>query len=113
VIPRANVEELARAHAALEEPTTAAIWIHRGRPEAWLVEVIPTMASDEHADEPVFLNPGVGFRFPLAIIAGNRESLEAALRRNAELARAVADGDVVVDAGDAQPLVELARRLAA
>ena len=113
MIPRANVEELARAHAALEEPTTGAIWIHKARPEAWLVEVIPTMAADEHADEPVFFNPGAGFRFPIAIIAGNRASLEAALRRNAELARAVADGDVVVDQGDAQPLLELARKLAA
>jgi hypothetical protein len=113
MIPRANVEELARAHAALDEPTTGAIWIHRDRPEAWLVEVIPTMAADDHADEPVYLNAGAGFRFPLAIIAGNRDSLEAALRRNADLARAVADGDVVVGAAVAQPLLELARQLAA
>lgn len=113
MIPRTNIEELARAHAALEEPTTAAIWIHKDRPEAWLVEVIPAMADDENADKPVFFNPGAAFGFPLTIIAGNRESLEAALRQNRELARAVADGDVVVDRGDARPLIELARQLAA
>jgi hypothetical protein len=113
VIPRENVEALARAHAALEEPTTGAIWIRRDAPEAWLVEIIPAMASDERADEPIFFNPGAAFRFPLALIAGNRESLEAALRRNIDLARAVAEGEVVVDQGDAAALLELARQLAA
>ncbi len=104
--------ELAQAHAALDEPTTGAIWIHRARPEAWLVEVIPAMAPDERADEPVFFNPGVEFRFPIALIAGNRRSLEEALRRNPALAKAVADGEVIVDRGDAGPLFELARQLA-
>jgi hypothetical protein len=113
MIPRQSVTELAQAHAALDEPTTGAIWIHRERPEAWLVEIIPAMAPDDSVDEPVFFNPGVGFRFPLALIAGNRTSLENALRRNPDLARAVAAGEVVVDQGDAAPLVELARQLAA
>ena len=114
MIPREDVEELANVHASLqEEPTTAAIWIHRDRPEAWLVEVIPAMNASAEADDPIFFNPGLKFRFPLALIAGNRRSLEDAVRRNPELARAIADGDVIVDRGDAVPLVNLARQVAA
>ncbi|WP_437877945.1 hypothetical protein [Sorangium sp. So ce513] len=90
---------------------TGAVWIHQDAPEAWLVEVIPTMADDERADEPTRLAPGIAFRFPLALIAGNRPSLEAALRRNTELARALAHGEVLHDEGDASALVKLARSL--
>ncbi len=113
MIPKQQVQKLARAHAALKEPTTAAIWIRREKPEAWLVEVIPAMSPDDRADEPTYFNPGVEFRFPLVLIAGNRQSLEEALRRNTELARDVADGEVMVDTGDARPLVELAKQIAA
>jgi hypothetical protein len=111
MIPREKVTELVEAHAKLEEPTTGAIWIKTDAPEVWLVEVIPTMADDEKAEEPTYFNPGVEFRFPLALIAGNRESLEAALRRAPDLARAVVDGTVVLDGGDVRPLVELAREV--
>jgi hypothetical protein len=95
----------------LEEPTTGAIWINTGAPEVWLIEVIPTMSDDEKVEEPTFFSPGIEFRFPLALIAGNRHSIEAALRRKPELARAVLDGRVMLDLGDAQPLVELAREV--
>ena len=111
MIPRDKVVELVDAHARLEEPTTGAIWIRPEAGEAWLVEVIPSMPDDEKADEPTFFSPGIEFRFPLALIAGNRRSLEAAVRRHIDLARAVADGTVVLDRGDAQPLVELAREV--
>jgi hypothetical protein len=111
MIPREKVEELVSAHAKLEEPTTGAIWIKTDASEVWLVEVIPTMADDEMAEEPTFFRPGVGFQFPLALIAGNRRSIEAALRRKPELARAVADGTVVLDSGDTRPVVELAREV--
>jgi hypothetical protein len=113
MIPREKVEELASAHARLEEPATGAIWINTGAPEVWLVEVIPTMSDDDKVEEPTFFGPGVEFRFPLALIAGNRRSLEAALRRKPELARAVLDGTVVLDGGDAKPLVDLAREVSA
>jgi hypothetical protein len=109
MIPRDKVEELVREHAGLDEPTTGAIWIKKDAPEVWLVEVIPTMADDERAEEPTYFNPGVGFRFPLALIAGNRRSLEVALRRAPDLARAVVEGTVMLDNGDAQPLVDVAR----
>ena len=85
----------------------------RDRSVGWLVAIIPAMNADDRADDPVFFDPGVHFRFPLALIAGNRRSLEEALRRNVELARAVAAGEVVVDHGDAASLVSLARQLAA
>jgi len=113
VIPREKVAELVNAHARLEEPTTGAIWIRPEAGEAWLVEVIPSMTDDEKAEEPTFFNPGTQFRFPVAIIAGNRRSLEAALRRQPDLARAVASGTVLLDAGDASALVDVARAVAA
>ncbi|HTA92215.1 MAG TPA: hypothetical protein VK745_21700 [Polyangiaceae bacterium] len=111
MIPPERVEDLVNAHGALDEPTTGAIWINTGAPEVWLVEVIPTMSDDEKVEEPTFFSPGVEFRFPLALIAGNRQSLEAALRRKPDLARAVLNGRVMLDRGDAKPLVELAREL--
>ena len=111
VIPKEKVVELVDAHSKLEEPTTGAIWIRPEAGEAWLVEVIPSMADDEKAEEPTFFSPGVEFRFPVAIIAGNRPSLEAALRRKPELARAVAAGTVMLDAGDAKALVDVAREV--
>ena len=105
---------MARAHAELIlKLAMGAIWIHRDRSVAWLVEIIPSMAADDRAGEPVFFAPGVSFSFPLALIAGNRESLEGALRRDIELARAVAAGEVLVDRGDAAPLVGFARKLVA
>jgi len=113
MIHQAKVNELVQAHAEVEDPATGAIWIRRDSSEVWLVEVIPTMADDEQAQEPTFFNPGVGFRFPLALVAGNRDSLEAALRRDVELAKEVANGEVVLDHPDVQPLVALAKQLAA
>jgi hypothetical protein len=111
VIPKEKVVELVDAHAKLEDPTTGAIWIRPEAGEAWLAEVIPSMADDEKAEEPTFFNAGVEFRFPVAIIAGNRRSLEAALRREPDLARAVVDGTVMFDAGDAKALVDVAREV--
>ena len=108
MIPRQKVEELVQAHAQLEEPTTDAIWIKTDASEVWLVEVIPTMVDDEKAEEPTYFNAGIEFRFPLALIAGNIESLHAALRRSPELARAVVEGAVVLDNGAARSLVQLA-----
>lgn len=113
MIPVANVRELAAAHARIEDPATAAIWIKREASEVWLVEVIPSMADDDRAEEPTYFNPGAGFRFPLALVAGNRQSLEDALHRDAELARAVAEGEIVLDGPDARHIVELAKHLGA
>ena len=112
IIPRDRVEKLVRAHASLEEATTAAIWIRPDDAAAWLVEVIPEMTDDDAADEPIVFAPGVSFTFPLALIAGNRGSLEKALRKNRKLAADVASGHVMLDtAGDATHLVELAKEL--
>ena len=109
MIPKEKVVELVHAHAKLDEPTTDAIWIRPNATEAWLVEVIPSMDDDEKAEEPTWFNPGVAFRFPVVMIAGNRFSLEAALRRAPELARDVADGTVLLDGGNAVALVDVAR----
>lgn len=111
MVPREKVEELVTAHSKLDEPTTNAIWIKTDAPEVWLVEVIPAMTDDDQAEEPTYFNPGISFRFSLALISGNRTSLEAALRRSPELAREVAKGIVILDDGEAQFLVELAREV--
>jgi hypothetical protein len=114
MIPREKVQELVQAHARIEDPTTDAIWIKPDATEVWLVEVIPSMSDDEHAEEPLYFNPGAGFRFPLALLPGNRASLEDALRRDRELAKAVAAGEVMLDnSGTASHLVAVARELAA
>jgi hypothetical protein len=114
VIPRDRVRELVDAHAKLDDPMTAAIWIRRDAPQAWLVEVIPSLGPDERAADPTFFNPGVQFRFPLALIAANKASLEAALRRTPELARDVAAGEVLFDAGgDADEIIRVAREILA
>jgi hypothetical protein len=110
VIPQEKVKELVDAHSKLEDPMTAAIWIRRDAPEAWLVEVIPSLGEDERADEPTYFSPGVEFRFPLALIAGNRSSLTAALRRAPDLARDIAAGQVLFDAGgEADEIIKAAR----
>lgn len=112
MIPQEKVRELVEAHTKLDEPMTTAIWIRKDQVEVWLVEVIPSMADDERAEEPTYFNPGVSFRFPLALIAGNRQSLEAAIRRDPKLARDVVDGSVIYDAGgEATALVALAREV--
>jgi hypothetical protein len=112
VIPKEKVEQLVAAHAKLDEPTTDAIWIRPTATEAWIVEVIPSMGDDEKAEEPTWFNPGVAFRFPVVMIAGNRRSLEAALRRAPDLARDVAAGTVLLDGGSATALVDVAREAA-
>lgn len=113
MVPRTKVEELVRAHASLDEPTTSAIWIKRetDAPEVWLVEVIPAMTDDDKAEEPTRFNPGIAFPFPLTLIAGNRPSLESALRRSPDLAREIVSGTVLLDDGDATALLELARQV--
>lgn len=112
MIPMEKVQELAEAHARIEDPATDAIWIRRDKSEVWLVEVIPSMADDDKAEEETHFNPGVSFRFPLALVAGNRASLERALERDRDLSSEVASGQILVDHGDARALVDLARRLA-
>lgn len=101
--------ELVTAHTQLDEPMTAAIWIRQQDHEAWLVEVLPDMAHDDHPERPVSFNPGHTFRHPLNLIAGNLDDLLAAIGGDVNLARAVAEGEVLF--GDA--LADQLRRAAA
>jgi hypothetical protein len=92
----------------------AADWIRTDEPTVWLLEVIPTLRDEDTPEEPIYFNPGVQFRFPLALIAGTRRTLETTLRANHELAKLVASGEVMLDrSGDARALVALASELAA
>jgi hypothetical protein len=113
MIPEKNVKELVEAHTKLEDHMTGAIWIRQddSEAEACIVEVIPDMADDEQAEEPIRFNPGPGFRFSLVLIAGNRGSIEAALKRDRKLARDVAKGKILFDEGDAKQLVNVAENL--
>jgi len=115
MIPRSKVAELVAAHESLrDDPAAAAVWIRKDDPTVWLLEVIPTLPEEDRPEEPIFFNPGVEFRFPLALIAGTRRTLESTLRANPELARLVASGEVMLDrSGDAQALISLASELAA
>lgn len=115
MIPHSKVAELVAAHESLaQDPAVAAIWIRTDAPTVWLLEVIPSLPDETLPEEPIFFNPGVQFRFPLALIAGNRRTLEMTLRADAELARLVASGEVMLDrSGDARALVALASQLAA
>ena len=111
MIPENKVKELIEEHVKLEDHMTGAIWIRQNanEPEAWIVEVIPGMVDDECANEAVHFNPGLGFRFPLALIAGNKNSIEKAIARDKEFAKEIANGKILHDEGDASHLVEIAR----
>lgn len=115
MIPRTKVAELVAAHEALsEDPAAAAVWIRKEESTVWLLEVIPSLPEEDQPEEPIFFSPGVEFRFPLALIAGTRRTLESTLRKDRELARFVASGEVMLDrSGDAQALIALASELAA
>jgi len=95
MVTRDEMVELVQAHAALEEPMEAAIWIRRQDREAWLVELIPSMGADAHPARPVEFNPGRSFRHPLNLIAGNIEALRRAIQEDAELAREIASGVIL------------------
>lgn len=103
------MEELVRAHTALDDPMETAIWIRRDEREAWLVELIPSMPSDVHPERPVAFNPGRSFRHPLNLIASNMEGLRRALEQDPELAEAVAAGEVLYGLARGQEIQELAR----
>jgi hypothetical protein len=109
---REEMEELVRAHAALDDPMDVAIWIRQDDREAWLVEVIPSLPEDPHPERPVSFNPGRMFRHPLNLLAGNRASIEAALRADHELARAVAQGVVLHGVNLGEEIRALASRVA-
>ncbi len=112
MIPRHHMEALVEAHKQLEDPMTCALWIRTASPEAWLVECIPSMADDERAEQPTFFSPGVGFRFPLALVVGNWNSLEAAVRCDPQLAHDISEGIVLFSDGSAaERLLQVAREV--
>jgi hypothetical protein len=106
---RAEMQQLVDEHARLDEPMTTAIWIKTGDREAWLVEVVPTMGHDEHPEHPVAFNPGLTFRHPLNLIVANYEDLTAAIRRDSDLANAIANGIVLYGPSDGDALRRFAK----
>ena len=108
---RGEIQRLIQAHAALPDRMEAAVWIRQTDRDAWLLEVLPDLPPDEHVAEPVNFNPGTDFRYPLHLIAGNREDIEAAIRQSEQLRAWVASGDVLHGGEPAQELVDLAAGL--
>jgi hypothetical protein len=106
---REEMLELVRAHADLDEPMGTAIWIRRNDREAWLVELLPSMAVDAHPERPVSFNPGLSFRHPLNLIASNMEGLRRAIQEDHTLARDIAAGEILHGPERGQELQELAR----
>jgi hypothetical protein len=103
------MQQLVDDHARLDEPMTTAIWIKIDDREAWLVEVVPTMAHDEHPEQPVAFNPGLTFRHPLNLIVSNYEDLTEAIRRDPDFANAIANGVVLYGASDGDALKRFAQ----
>jgi hypothetical protein len=103
-----EMRELVQAHAGLDEPMTTAIWIRRQDREAWLVEVIPSMAKDPHPERHVAFGPGRFFRHALNLIAGNVDDLKEAIRREPSLADAIAEGEVLYGEAEGEALKRFA-----
>lgn len=109
---RQQMLDLVAAHAQLDEPMETAIWINQDdQREAWLVEVISSMAADEHPEQAVAFNAGRFFRYPLNWIGVNRGDLERAIRSTPELARAIANGEVLYNPAVGKELIALAREV--
>jgi len=109
VVSRDEMDELVRAHTALEEPMETAIWIRREDREAWLVELIPSLAVDDHPERPVAFNPGRSFRHPLNLIASNLDGLRRAIETDQALARDIAAGDILFGDERGRELQAIAR----
>lgn len=95
---REAVVALVRAHAALEDPLTGAIWLSTKRNGVWLVEVVPSMPADARADEPMEFLPSRDFRYALHLHTGREADLLSAIDRNVAFAAAIAAGTPVPDA---------------
>jgi len=109
---KAEMKKLVTAHSKLDEPMTAAIWIFQHGPAPWLVEVLPELPDDPSAAQPLVFGPSNDFRYSLHLVSGNERSLSAALKKDKNLARAVAAGEILHEEGGvAAKLVALAKRV--
>jgi hypothetical protein len=105
---REQMMRLIQAHNNLPEPMETAIWIRQDMPGAWLVEVIPDLSTNDRPNEPISFNAGRDFRFPLHLIAGNREDVERAVREDPQLADWIARGEILHGEMGGRQLKELA-----
>lgn len=111
---RIEMLELVQAHKNLDDPMDTAIWIRADDCDrAWLVEVLPKMARDEHPERPVVFTAGGGFRYPLHLIGVNRDDIERALRIDPRLANDVANGAVLHGPAVGNEIIALAKDIVA
>jgi hypothetical protein len=107
-----EVRALVDAHKEIaEEPIDAAIWLRSNEPNigVWLLEVLPGFADDERAEDPTVFTPGRGFRYELHLFPGNEASLLAAIRRDEDFARLVANGTVLHGETASKRLIDAAQ----
>ena len=87
------IKALVSAHMKLEDRPVGALWLPEARRAGiTLLEIIPTMPEDPRAGEPMEFLPTGNFRYALRLITGRAVDLKAAIKRDAKLAQAVADG---------------------
>jgi hypothetical protein len=90
------VRDLVAAHRKLDDVRiTAALWLKSAEPGVWVLEVAPDMASDPKADEPMEFAPAKGFRFTLNLLLARENDFRAAIRRNPDFARRVAEAEPI------------------
>lgn len=96
-------------HAALDDPMETAIWIRRDDREAWLVELLPALGSDPQPGRPIAFTPGLEFRHPLNLIASDLDGLRRAIEADHDLARDIAEGEVLHGSERGRELQDYAR----
>ncbi len=101
------MQALVRAHVELGDPMDTAIWIRQDDAAGWLVEVLPEIANDNAPHRPVVFTAGRGFRYPLHLVAVNREDIERALS-DSDLATWIASGEILYGEEEGQRLISSA-----
>lgn len=106
------VKALVKAHSALDEPHTGALWLRTAKKQVCILEVVPSMPQDEDADEPTEFLPSKGFPYPLLLLTGREEDFLAAIQRKPAFARLVANGIAVPHENEVtQKLMNAARKV--
>ncbi len=93
---RTAVQALAEAHRKLDERLDAVLWLKTKTPGVWILEVMPDMPPDAHAERPMEFSPSKDFRYTLNLLLGRDRDFRNAVRRNTSFARAVAAAEPIL-----------------
>lgn len=90
------ITKLVQAHKNIkDDPMTCAIWIKKGQTEVWIVEVMPTLEDEKEPVEAYHFTPGKFFNYPLALIAGNFQSISNTILYDKDLAKEISEGEII------------------